>query len=322
MLFHWAVIFLCIILFITEEVFLLRKFLNKVSKKKEQLLNKAEALSEEFLPLKKNIDALEKQMADNFFFYDLMRKIAPFLNKKNLSRVFSEEIKYLGEVEAVEFSKPENENGYLRFGFDEDGDSVYIKTKSRKIIERQEILRKIIRLCVERIDLYDKFQQLSIYDALTESYNRRYFLMRFLEEFERAKKFSLNLSFLMIDIDNFKNINDTYGHLVGDAVLKEIAKIIRQNMREIDSLSRFGGEEFSVILPETDKMSAIVVGERIRSRISQQIIKAFDETLNVTMSIGISNFPHNTLYSDVLMETADKALYQAKTTGKNKVSWF
>ncbi len=296
--------------------------MNKNFRKKEQLLVKVDALEKELNPLKKGIDALEKQMSEHFFFYDLMRKISPFLNKKDLFKVFSEEIKYLGEVEAVEFSRPENENKYLQFVFDDEANSLYVKTESKKIIEHQDVLRKLLKLCVERINLYDRFQQLSIYDTLTETYNRRYFVMRFMEEFKRAQNFSLKLSFLMIDVDNFKKINDTYGHLVGDAVLKEIAKIIKQNIREIDSLARFGGEEFSLILPETDKMAAIVVAERIRSRISQQIIKAFDETLGVTISVGISCFPQNTLYSDVLMETADKALYQAKMSGRNKVCWF
>ena len=321
-MFYRAVILLLIIVFIVEEILLLRRFLNTNFRKKERLLIKIDALDKEVNPLKKDIDALEKQMSEHFFFYDLMRKISPFLNKKELFKVFSEEIKYLGEVEAVEFSRPEDESKYLQFVFGDEVNSLYIKTESKKIIGHQDLLRKLLELCIERINLYDRFQQLSIYDTLTETYNRRYLVMRFIEEFERAQKFSLKLSFIMIDVDNFKKINDTYGHLVGDAVLKEIAKIIKQNIREIDSLARFGGEEFSLILPETDKMSAIVVGERIRSKVSQQIIKAFDEMLSATISVGVSSFPQNTLYSDVLMETADKALYQAKISGRNKVCWF
>ncbi|MDD4183214.1 MAG: GGDEF domain-containing protein [Candidatus Omnitrophica bacterium] len=321
-MFHWAVIFLLIVLFIAEEVFLLKRFLHKNFRKKEQLLNKIDALDKELNPLKKDIDGLEKKMSEHFFFYDLMRKISPFLDKKELFKAFSEEIKYLGEVDMVELVCPSDRSKYLEFVFDGEENGLYVKTASKKIIEHKDVLRKLLELCIERINLYDRFQQLSIYDGLTETYNRRYFVMRFMEEFKRAQNFSLKLSFIMIDVDNFKKINDTYGHLVGDAVLKEIAKIIKQNIREIDSLARFGGEEFSLVLPETDKMAAIVVAERIRSKISQQIIKAFDETLSVTISAGISCFPQNTLYSDVLMETADKALYQAKMSGRNKVCWF
>jgi diguanylate cyclase (GGDEF)-like protein len=126
----------------------------------------------------------------------------------------------------------------------------------------------------------------------------------------------------MIDIDHFKEINDIYGHLVGDAVLREMARIIRENIREIDFPARFGGEEFAVILPETDKASAIMAAERISSRVSRERIKVFDEVLNVNISVGVATFPQNTLYSDVLIEVADKALYKAKLSGRNRVCWF
>jgi diguanylate cyclase (GGDEF)-like protein len=175
---------------------------------------------------------------------------------------------------------------------------------------------------VEKINLYEKLQQLAIYDFLTEVYNRRYFDLRFGEEFERAKNFNLNMSFLMIDVDDFKKINDTYGHLVGDAVLKETAALIKESVREIDFLARVGGEEFAAVLLDTDKGGAIVVGDRICVKIAGKLIKAFDEKLRVTVSVGIASFPQNTLYSDMLMETADKALYKAKREGKNRVGYF
>lgn len=318
---YWMIILLAVSLFAVLEIRFLQKLLNKSSEIKKGLLDKITALHEELAPLRKKIDTLELENIEHFFFYDLMRKLAPLLDKKSLSKVFSEEIKYLGEVESIEYSKPASENGYIAFSLG-DEEAVYLKTKSKKISTYQSVLSKILGLCVERIDLYDKFQQLSIYDSLTECYNRRYFTMRLLEEFSRAQKFSLNISFVMIDVDNFKKINDTYGHLVGDTVLKEIAKSIRENVREIDSVARLGGEEFAIIFPETDKAATIIVAERIRSRVSQKMIRAFDEVLGVTISMGIASFPQNTLYPDVLMEIADKALYQAKQSGKNQVSWF
>lgn len=318
---YWIIIFSALFLFAVLEIKLLQKLLNKGNKAKKELLDKITILHEDLAPLRKKIDTLELENLEHFFFYDLMRKLAPLFDKKSLSKVFSEEIKYLGEVESIEYSKPSNGNGYLGFSLGEE-ENVYLKTKSKKIYEYQNVLGKMLGLCAERIDLYDKFQQLSIYDPLTETYNRRYFTMRLLEEFSRAQKFSLNISFIMIDIDNFKKINDTYGHLVGDAVLKEIAKTIKENVREIDSVARLGGEEFAIIFPETDKTAAITVAERIRSRVSQKIIRAFDEVLSVTISAGVASFPQNTLYPDVLMEIADKALYQAKQSGKNQVSWF
>jgi diguanylate cyclase (GGDEF)-like protein len=185
-----------------------------------------------------------------------------------------------------------------------------------------KLLAKLLGLCVERIELYEKFQQLSVYDPVTGVYNRMYFMNRFFDEFERANNFSLNMSFLMLDIDEFKKINDTYGHLVGDAVLKEVANLVKENIREIDFVSRVGGEEFAFILLETDKTNAIIVAERICSKISETKIRVFDETLRLTVSIGVASFPQNTLYPDVLMEVGDKALYKAKLSGKNRVCWF
>ena len=142
------------------------------------------------------------------------------------------------------------------------------------------------------------------------------------QEFERAKRAKFDLSLLLIDIDNFKKINDTYGHLVGDVVLCEVARLIDESMREIDFLSRFGGEEFAVILPETDKAGAIMVADRICSKVSRGQIKAFDEILSVTLSIGVASFPQNTLHSDLMIEISDKALYKAKLSGRNRVCWF
>ncbi|MBN3040590.1 MAG: GGDEF domain-containing protein, partial [Candidatus Omnitrophica bacterium] len=124
------------------------------------------------------------------------------------------------------------------------------------------------------------------------------------------------------DIDNFKKINDGYGHLAGDVILRKVAAILRATMRELDFVSRYGGEEFAVVLPETDKAGAIMVAERLSTRVSRERIKAFEETLSVTLSVGVSSFPHNTLHSDVLIEIADRALYKAKTSGRNRVCWF
>jgi diguanylate cyclase (GGDEF)-like protein len=110
--------------------------------------------------------------------------------------------------------------------------------------------------------------------------------------------------------------------LVGDAVLHKIAKLISENLREIDFVARYGGEEFSVVLLDTDKSDAIMVAERICAKISHNRIRAFDETLDVTVSLGVATYPANTLYPDMLLETADKALYKAKTSGKNRACWF
>ena len=109
---------------------------------------------------------------------------------------------------------------------------------------------------------------------------------------------------------------------IGDVVLREVAKMLIENVREIDFVARYGGEEFALILTETSKDAAIMVAKRIVERVANAKIKAFDENVQITVSIGLASFPENTAKSDMLIEIADKALYQAKSSGRNTVSWF
>ena len=126
----------------------------------------------------------------------------------------------------------------------------------------------------------------------------------------------------MIDIDHFKTYNDNYGHLVGDVILRELAKSLRESIREIDFIGRFGGEEFSVFLPQTAKDQALQVAERLREIIANTEFSAYDETLRLTVSIGVANFPLNSRDKDFLIEIADKSLYKAKQEGRNRVCSF
>ncbi len=323
MLFELAVIGILLIL-LAEEIFFFRKFRIAHRQKEAMLSQQHENLLREVRGLEKEIGSAESNLAARFLFYDLARNIAPLLEKKELFNAFSEGLKRLGQIEEITFGEPPpGYANYLKFELDEEGrDVVYLKTGSKTVIRYTPYFVSLLKLCMERIRFYNKLQGLSIQDSLTKVYNRRYFMQRYLEEFDRAVKFRLNLSFLMVDIDYFKRINDSYGHLVGDAVLREVARIIKENVREIDFVARFGGEEFSIILPETEKSGAIMVAERMRSRVSQERIEVFDEILTVNISIGVASFPQNTLHSDVLLETADKALYKAKLSGRNKVCWF
>lgn len=322
-MFFSGVISILLIIFLAEEAFSFKKLKQKCEKEKEKLSKEHFRLKKEEKTLKEKINELESSLSERFLFYDLTRRIAPLLDKKELFSTFSEEIKHLGPIDKIKFSGSGGGEEVLKFKLGKGRDEVLeIGTKSKNVIEYMPYFVTLLRLCLERIKLYNKFQELSILDSLTKVYNRRHFMFRYGEEFDRTVKFKLNLGFLMIDIDYFKKINDNYGHLVGDAVLREVARIIRENLREIDFLARFGGEEFSVILPETDKASAIMAAERISSRVSQERIKVFDETLSVNISVGVATFPQNTLYPDVLIEVADKALYKAKLSGRNRVCWF
>ena len=181
------------------------------------------------------------------------------------------------------------------------------------------ILAQQFLLGVKRAFLYARIQQLAIVDSLTGVFSRRYCLERLQEEMARSKKFKHNFSFLMLDIDHFKNYNDRYGHLVGDAILREVASTIKENIRQIDLAGRYGGEEFSIIFPETDKAQAGFAAERIRRAIEDEDILAYDEKVKVTASIGISTYPGDAQDSQAIIDRADQALYQAKQAGRNRV---
>lgn len=185
--------------------------------------------------------------------------------------------------------------------------------------EKFAILATQFALELKKVLLYETVEELAITDSLTGLYVRRYFFERLKEELARSKRYKFKFTFLMIDIDNFKNCNDTYGHLVGDVILKDVGRIMKENVREIDLIARYGGEEFSVILPEAGKEEAKLVAERIRKRIEENIFKAYDETLKITVSIGISSYPDDSAEARGLIEKADKALYAAKSGGKNVV---
>lgn len=185
--------------------------------------------------------------------------------------------------------------------------------------EKFVILSIQFALEIRKVLLYETVEKLAITDSLTGLYLRRYFSERFGEELQRSERYKFKFSFLMIDIDNFKRCNDTYGHLVGDVILKEIARLIKENVREIDIISRYGGEEFAVILPETDSAGAALASERLRKKIEENVFKAYDERLKITVSIGFAVYPEDANNAKALIERSDSALYAAKKSGKNVV---
>ena len=172
---------------------------------------------------------------------------------------------------------------------------------------------------IRRIKLYERVETLAITDGLTGVYVRRHLAERLEGEMDRAKRFGVKLSFLMIDVDDFKHFNDHYGHLVGDVVLRQVAETVQKNIREVDLAGRYGGEEFGVLLVETDEAGAFYVAERIRKAVSEKSFKAYDENLKVTVSIGCSHYMPALNNATLLVDAADSALYQAKRQGKNRV---
>jgi two-component system cell cycle response regulator len=162
--------------------------------------------------------------------------------------------------------------------------------------------------------------QAAISDKLTGAYNHAYFQYYLKNELKRAARHTYTVSLLMLDIDDFKLINDRHGHLAGDSVLKEMAQKLSQIIREIDMLARYGGDEFAIVLPYTNGKSAAVMAERIRSVIESGAVPANDQlSLNLSISVGVAEFSPGIDTAQDLIQKADKALYSAKFAGKNKV---
>jgi len=158
-------------------------------------------------------------------------------------------------------------------------------------------------------------------DPLTQVLNRRALTVRLASELERARRYDSVITLLMVDLDHFKAVNDTYGHLVGDEVLREVATLLQNDVRSVDVVARYGGEEFVVVLPETSLVGATTFAERIREHVeATPFASALGEPLHVTASVGVSSYPSTTIKTvDDLFARADEALYRAKADGRNKV---
>lgn len=173
-------------------------------------------------------------------------------------------------------------------------------------------------------NLSEQLRELSITDPLTGLFNRRYLQERLTEEIHRSERFAMVFSLILFDIDNFKLFNDTEGHLAGDSVLKDISNIAGGCLRANDILSRFGGEEFVVLMPQTSKEEAFVVSERIRNNIREQLRGKWKKYPHneITVSLGLASFPEDGKSVNELVHNADTALYKAKAGGKNRTVIF
>jgi two-component system cell cycle response regulator len=172
-------------------------------------------------------------------------------------------------------------------------------------------------VAIDNVVLHEEAQRLAITDGMTGIWNHRYFQLRFDQEIDRSARFRRPFCLLLCDIDDFKAVNDTYGHLVGDSVLIELARRIRSEVRDIDVLARYGGEEFVLILPETDTDGGLRAAEKIRRRIADAPFGR-DRQVPVTLSIGLACFPRAGTEQTALLRAADVALYEAKARGKDR----
>jgi len=174
-------------------------------------------------------------------------------------------------------------------------------------------------IAINNADLYN----MAIRDGMTRLYINKYFRERLQEEWNRSVRMKRNLAVVIFDIDYFKSINDTYGHQAGDRVIKELARVLQSNCRSIDIPCRYGGEEFTVILPETGKEEAVIFAERIRGIAEGLRIEYEESTIRLSVSGGIASLPElQPKDSNELMEMADLALYHAKKSGRNSVAYY
>ena len=172
---------------------------------------------------------------------------------------------------------------------------------------------------VIEISAYENTARSAVTDGLTGLYNHGFFLQALKREVLRARRHDLLLSLIMLDLDDFKAINDTRGHLEGDRVLVRAAALINESLREIDIAARYGGEEFAVILPETSRSGAAVVADRIRRRIAEEFAKRRGGPV-VTLSAGVAGYPEDAGTAEEMIRRTDEALYRAKADGKNRVT--
>ncbi len=179
-----------------------------------------------------------------------------------------------------------------------------------------------VSIALENARLFSQVEQLAMYDTLTGLHNRHHFFQDAEQELARAVRYKKPLALAMIDIDHFKAVNDAYGHIAGDLVLRHIAQVCRTTMRKIDIIGRYGGEEFTILMPETSPQNAHRAASRLRQRIEEAVTYLPGESIRVTVSIGVATLEEGCRDVTSLISCADQALYQAKQAGRNRVRLY
>ena len=254
--------------------------------------------------------SIEVQFSNNKYIEQLQPKsvlCAPVINRGKLSGII-----YLENDSTTGAFTEENLNTVQ-----------LLSTQTATSIENAKLYanleERVIARTRELREANEKLTLLATTDSLTNSFNRRHFFERAKQEVDRTLRFSRSAVVVMMDIDDFKAINDTYGHGAGDEVIRQVANITKSNLREQDLFGRVGGEEFAIMAPESNLQDGLKLAERIRHSIEQTAIIFSNETFQVTVSIGITVLSPTSTSIEQLLQLADKALYQSKHSGKNKV---
>jgi len=245
-------------------------------------------------------------------------------NKDRHQFLFPENQENIGSVALLPLIRNDKLTGSLNL-YSPDPER-FISNAATDFLER---LAAIIAICLENATNHERLKRVGLTDPLTGVNNRRFFDQRITEEISRAKRTRSPLTCLLLDIDLFKRINDSYGHQTGDRVLIDVANMIKSQLRETDVLARYGGEEFSVLLINTSINDALDIAERIRECVASYKYSYKDQKQpGVTLSIGMSELAENDPQKDtdtsshLLVEHADQALYQAKDNGRNQTKFF
>jgi diguanylate cyclase (GGDEF)-like protein len=184
-------------------------------------------------------------------------------------------------------------------------------------IQPLESVADICATAIQNAHYVDRVKQLAYLDGLTGIFNRRYFELRMAEEIERARRFDTGMAVIMVDIDQFKYLNDEFGHILGDEVLRQVSSIFHQQLRKIDVVCRYGGEEFAILLSQTNPQHALNVAEKLRSLVEHWQFPGVPRA--VTISAGTASYPEHGITRDELVKAADAGLYMAKQAGRNQV---
>ncbi|MGW8252138.1 MAG: GGDEF domain-containing protein, partial [Anaerolineales bacterium] len=204
-------------------------------------------------------------------------------------------------------------------GYAEIWDSQNERAWTEEEIQLCQTLANQAALVIENARLYNQMQRLAVTDTLTGVYNRRGLFEHGEREINRSLRSSRPLAAIMLDIDHFKQVNDAHSHAVGDQVLQTLARLCQENLREVDIFGRYGGEEFAILLPDTDIDSAIQAAERLRRCVSEAQITTQHGPISITVSLGVASNEGEINNLAVLLDRADSAMYEAKHSGRNQV---
>jgi diguanylate cyclase (GGDEF)-like protein len=186
--------------------------------------------------------------------------------------------------------------------------------------ERARLIGRHAEAALQNAERYHLAKERAFIDDVTEVYNARYLLSATENELRRADRYGSTLSVLFLDLDRFKLVNDRYGHLIGSHTLRSLSQVLLQCVREVDTLARYGGDEFTILLVDTDHEEALRIAQRIRQTVAEHVFEAAgDGSLRLTISIGVATCPGHGMERDLLLDNADKAMYRAKSLGRNRV---